>query len=267
MVFRYGNGEVWEGWVPVECRRTGLSVPRDSNSEHVYLEQVYEEMDPAHREAWLRDQENFWKNEHPKSGPTKEIFDVLAQGGCKCVNCDFPQIELFREYTDCLYPSYGTKWNGNAAAYNGSLYVVQDNRIRRLSPLECERLMGFPDGYTDIPGATRTTRYQALGNSWAVPVIRWIGERLSDGNMTSISDTTINTLGNLGLDANESYNLFDLTSDHIADVAGHTLNTSVIPSKPAYGSMVDIVDENPPPQQDLHISNGVLRHYQTEERA
>ena len=173
----------------------------------------------------------------PKNLPKDTVFTFDKHG---------VHFELFREYTDCLYSSYGTKWNGNAAAYNGSLYVVQDNRIRRLSPLECERLMGFPDGYTDIPGATRTTRYQALGNSWAVPVIRWIGQRLSDGNITSISDTTINTLGNLGLDANESYNLFDLTSDHIADAAGHTLNTSVIPSKPAYGSMVDIVDENPP---------------------
>lgn len=54
-------------------------------------------------------------------------------------------IEVFREYTDCLYSAYGTKWNGNAAAYNGSLFVCQDNRLRRLTPLECERLMGFPD--------------------------------------------------------------------------------------------------------------------------
>lgn len=86
--------------------------------------------------------------------------------------------EVFREYTDCLYSAYGTKWNGNAAAYNGSLFIVQDERIRRLSPIECERLMGFPDNYTDIVGAKKTNRYQAIGNSWAVPVVRWIGERL-----------------------------------------------------------------------------------------
>lgn len=95
---------------------------------------------------------------------------VFAKGGHR--------FEVFREYTDCVYSAYGTKWNGNAAAYNGSLYVVQDGRIRRLSPLECERLMGFPDGYTDLPGCKRTNRYQALGNSWAVPVVKWIGERL-----------------------------------------------------------------------------------------
>jgi DNA (cytosine-5)-methyltransferase 1 len=90
------------------------------------------------------------------------------------------RFEVFREYTDCLYSAYGTKWNGNAAAYNGSLYVVQDERIRRLSPLECERLMGFPDNYTNLPSAKRTNRYQAIGNSWAVPVVKWIGERLRD---------------------------------------------------------------------------------------
>ena len=71
---------------------------------------------------------------------------------------------------------------GNAAAYNGSLYVVQDDKIRRLSPIECERLMGFPDDYTKIEGASYTKRYQAIGNSWAVPVVKWIGERLENVN-------------------------------------------------------------------------------------
>ena len=50
--------------------------------------------------------------------------------------------------------------------------------VRRLTPLECERLQGFPDGWTDIPGASDTARYKALGNSMAVPVMRWIGERI-----------------------------------------------------------------------------------------
>lgn len=50
--------------------------------------------------------------------------------------------------------------------------------VRRLTPTECERLQGFPDGYTDIPGASDSVRYKALGNSMAVPVMRWIGERI-----------------------------------------------------------------------------------------
>lgn len=53
--------------------------------------------------------------------------------------------------------------------------------VRRLTPIECERLQGLPDGYTDVPWrgkehAPDSKRYKALGNSMAVPVMRWIGE-------------------------------------------------------------------------------------------
>jgi DNA (cytosine-5)-methyltransferase 1 len=55
-------------------------------------------------------------------------------------------------------------------------------RVRRLTPLECERLMGFPDNYTAIPWrgkpAADGPRYKALGNSWAVNCARWIGRRI-----------------------------------------------------------------------------------------
>ena len=54
--------------------------------------------------------------------------------------------------------------------------------VRRLMPIECERLQGFDDGWTDVAlggkAATDIHRYKALGNSMAVPVMRWIGERL-----------------------------------------------------------------------------------------
>lgn len=53
-----------------------------------------------------------------------------------------------------------------------------DYIVRKLTPLECERLQGFPDGWTDIEGATDTQRYKALGNSMAVPNMLWIGERI-----------------------------------------------------------------------------------------
>lgn len=88
------------------------------------------------------------------------------------------KIEIFRTYTDCLYAAYGTKWNGNAAAFNGSLFVSQDGKLRRLTPVECERLMGFPDNYTNLDKATFTNRFRAAGNSWAVNVVKWIMERL-----------------------------------------------------------------------------------------
>lgn len=47
-------------------------------------------------------------------------------------------------------------------------------RIRRLTPLECERLQGFPDGWTDLPGAADTARYKALGNSVAIPCVEYL---------------------------------------------------------------------------------------------
>ena len=65
--------------------------------------------------------------------------------------------------------------------------VVQGMAVRRLTPIECERLQGFPDTYTAIPwrkkGATECPdgpRYKALGNSMAVPVMRWIGKRITE---------------------------------------------------------------------------------------
>lgn len=56
--------------------------------------------------------------------------------------------------------------------------VIKSARVRRLTPIECERLMGFPDGWTDVGSPPIHKRYNALGRSMAVPVMRWIGEKL-----------------------------------------------------------------------------------------
>ena len=60
--------------------------------------------------------------------------------------------------------------------------VVSALQVRRLTPIECERLQGFPDNYTNVPHrgkpAADGPRYKALGNSMAVPCMRWIGERI-----------------------------------------------------------------------------------------
>ena len=62
--------------------------------------------------------------------------------------------------------------------------MVNAMAVRRLTPTECERLQGFPDGYTDIqPNGKQTPdgpRYKALGNSMAVPVMNWIGKRIKE---------------------------------------------------------------------------------------
>jgi DNA (cytosine-5)-methyltransferase 1 len=61
--------------------------------------------------------------------------------------------------------------------------VMQNMAVRRLTPVECERLQGFADGYTNIPWRNKSEspdgpRYKALGNSMAVPVMKWIGSRI-----------------------------------------------------------------------------------------
>ena len=60
--------------------------------------------------------------------------------------------------------------------------VISTSAVRRLTPRECERLQGFPDDYTLVPHRNKPAadgpRYKALGNSMAVPVMRWIGERI-----------------------------------------------------------------------------------------
>jgi len=74
------------------------------------------------------------------------------------------------------------------------LYGMQ---VRRLTPIECERLQGFPDNYTQIPWRGKPAeqcpdgpRYKALGNSMAVPVMRWIGERIQAALLSSASKVT-----------------------------------------------------------------------------
>ena len=76
----------------------------------------------------------------------------------------------------------------------GNQYVSQDkciiageiteeysatNLVRRLTPLECERLQGYPDGWTDVPGASDSARYKALGNSVAIPCVEHLMQRVA----------------------------------------------------------------------------------------
>lgn len=81
--------------------------------------------------------------------------------------------KLFEERTTCL------------DANSPPPALLTAKQVRRLTPTEAERLMGFPDGYTAIPWRGKPAdqcpdgpRYRSLGNSWAVPVAKWIGQRI-----------------------------------------------------------------------------------------
>jgi DNA (cytosine-5)-methyltransferase 1 len=69
----------------------------------------------------------------------------------------------------------------NCSTVRGDTPLVrQSMSVRRLTPVECERLQGFPDNYTNIKeNCPDGPRYKAMGNSMAVPVMRWIGERIN----------------------------------------------------------------------------------------
>ena len=63
----------------------------------------------------------------------------------------------------------------------GGIGILQNMAVRKLTPVECERLQGFPDNYTNIKeNCPDGPRYKALGNSMAVPVMKWIGERIAN---------------------------------------------------------------------------------------
>lgn len=87
------------------------------------------------------------------------------------------------------------RYEVTTAGYTGALQASQSGKqlngvmsggvVRKLTPLECERLQGMPDGWTRVPWRGRPAsecpdapRYRAIGNSMAVPVMRWIGERI-----------------------------------------------------------------------------------------
>ena len=165
------------------------------------------------------------------------------------------EIEIFRTYTDCLYAAYGTKWNGNAAATNGSLFVAQNGRLRRLTPIECERIMGFPDNYTLLPNCKITQRYKATGNSWATNVIKWITSRLLKYDalpeIALPKTPTIKT---------SNYTLYSL-KDFVYVDNEKFINATDMPYNIKTANMLDFIDTNP--EEKLYISpagcDGILR--------
>ena len=203
--------------------------------------------------------------------PEDVLFETHTEKLAEYPKCELTfekqghRFEVFREYTDCLYAAYGTKWNGNAAATNGSLFIVQDDRIRRLSPLETERLMGFPDNYTDLPKAKKTNRYQATGNSWAVPVVRWLGSRIVSQDDCKL-ELDVKELSELGIAQKVADGAFyvPVGKEMIYVGKAYQLNGSAIPEFSSFGNMADIVSPDAP--EDIYISPvgcyGIIRRKQ-----
>ncbi len=88
--FIYGES-IWEGFVPIEYRRTGLNINFDHKDElFSYLQNLYTQMDPKQIDKWKKAQDEFWLTK-PNAETTKAFFDKLAEGGWKCSSCEMPR--------------------------------------------------------------------------------------------------------------------------------------------------------------------------------
>ena len=87
--FTYGK-RIWDGWVPIEYRRTGVSI-KTEDELFEYLNSVYEQMAPEKFGAWVKKQQQFWAEEKSNAGTTKAFFDSLIKGGWQCVECTLPK--------------------------------------------------------------------------------------------------------------------------------------------------------------------------------
>lgn len=89
-----------------------------------------------------------------------------------CIGGQHPNAAISEEICPTLTNAMG--------AGGGHVPIIGNMAVRRLTEIECERLQGFPDNYTNIKeNCPSGARYKALGNSMAVPVMRWIGERIN----------------------------------------------------------------------------------------
>lgn len=119
--------------------------------------------------------------------------------------------------------------------------------------------MGFPDNYTDIPGARNTNRFQALGNSWAVPVVKWTGARISRG-----FDHRLNAPFDLLHDSDPDLifsTVYNFGSGFVRPTNGRLLNTGPAPELCQFRPLSDILTADAP--ETLHITpvgcHGILR--------
>ena len=119
---------------------------------------------------------------HPTQDPISSTDGTTHALGCGSSGGQASVAVAIQDVRGTDKAQNGRGWNDDGTAYTLDTHATQ---VRRLTPVECERLMGFPDGYTAIPWRKKPAsecpdgpRYRALGNSWAVPNVRWIGERI-----------------------------------------------------------------------------------------
>lgn len=121
---------------------------------------------------------------NPAKGGETQAEDPGGNAACLGANC-FGKVITTRRAVGPVSHKWHKGYGGPSGDECQNLVALHDGqgwRVRRFTPKECERLQGFPDDWTLIEWkgspACDTQRYKAIGNSMAVPVIRWIGERV-----------------------------------------------------------------------------------------
>jgi site-specific DNA-cytosine methylase len=107
--------------------------------------------------------------------PTLNAFDNATEVRSTVLILDGTRVDDVRIYDDEIMQTVIQRWGtggGNVPAIQTSNNAV----VRRLTPVECERLQGFPDNWTD--GQADSNRYKQMGNAVAVPVVEWIISRM-----------------------------------------------------------------------------------------
>jgi DNA (cytosine-5)-methyltransferase 1 len=112
------------------------------------------------------DEMNFLENQ-------SNTLTTGQRAGVGCIGGQHPNAAIGENISPTLTNAMG--------AGGGHIPIIGNMAVRRLTEVECERLQGFPDNYTNIKeNCPSGVRYKALGNSMAVPVMRWIGERINE---------------------------------------------------------------------------------------
>jgi len=119
---------------------------------------------------------------HRKAG--EDVAKTLTTGTGKRYDFETEDFVVIPQHSVATMDVAGTMGSTTVASDRAAAgyMALHAGRVRRITPRECERLQGFPDDYTLIPyrgkPAADSPRYKALGNSMAVPVMKWLGERI-----------------------------------------------------------------------------------------
>lgn len=158
VIFNYPDVQKkWDGWVPVEYRRTGVNIhEEDHGALAEYLNSIYEQMHPQKYEIWKGKQDKFWSTR--KAVETKEIFNILSDGEWHCRNCEITNPNFARRIQDIKEMGYTLSTH-----VNYKCPVCLNNRSTRLILLPIDRVELAGNGYETWSPALRNRIIKVLG--------------------------------------------------------------------------------------------------------